>query len=101
MLVYWGLGWYLLVVVLFGGGVSLYGVSLHARCPFVRDNLTDNCSLELQSALHQANLIFGGAHTRSFMSLSYAPCTYTQSPLSRLSQRIIHWIYVKSRPLIE
>ena len=35
MLQYSGIKWYLLELVLYGGGVSLYGVSLHARCPFV------------------------------------------------------------------
>jgi hypothetical protein len=35
MLQYSGMKWYLLELVLYGGGVSLYGVSLHARCPFV------------------------------------------------------------------
>ena len=82
MLQYSGMKWYLLELALYGGGVSLYGVSLHARCP---KSITDNCSLEFQSASHRVNLIFGGARTRSFMSLSYALCTYTQSPLRRLS----------------
>lgn len=34
MLQYSGMKWYLLELVFYGGGVSLYGVSLHARCPF-------------------------------------------------------------------
>ena len=35
MLQYSGMKWYLLELILYGGGVVLYGVSLHARCPFV------------------------------------------------------------------
>lgn len=34
MLKYSGMKWYLLELVAYGGGVSIYGVSLHARCPF-------------------------------------------------------------------
>lgn len=37
MLQYSGMKWYLLELVFYGGGVSLYGVSLHARCPFFHE----------------------------------------------------------------
>ena len=37
MLQYSGMKWYLLELDFYSGGVSLYGVSLHARCPsFIR-----------------------------------------------------------------
>ncbi len=35
MLQYSGMKWYLLELVLYGGGVGLYGVSIQAHCPFV------------------------------------------------------------------
>lgn len=98
MLQYSGMKWYLLELALYGGGVGLYGVSAIAS---ESSDLADSCSAESQNALRQAGLIFGGARTRSSMSLSYAPCTYTESPLHRLLQRVIRWIYVKSKPLIE
>ena len=38
MLQYSGMRWYLLELVLYGGGVSLYGVSLRPRCPLLHQS---------------------------------------------------------------
>ncbi len=78
MLQYSGMKWYLLELAFYSSGVGLYAVGLLRLLHLLREtsDLTDICSSERRSASRQANLIFGGARTRSFMSLSCVPCTH-------------------------
>jgi adiponectin receptor len=72
MLEYSGMEWYLVELLLYGGGCGLYVV---CSPPSAFPSLTSKRSSESLSALHQAISTSGLAHIRSSMYQFYAPCT--------------------------
>lgn len=103
-----GMKWYLLELTLYGTGVSLYTVCLHAhRVPFLEYAsmytriLTNIYSSEFRSNLRRVSVTFGEVRTRSFMSLSYAQCTHIRLHYCKVLQPVIHWMCVSFRVFLE